>query len=168
MALLYRYDPLTLENTLAHFLLLLLQLFLFLLLKILFFYGCKFLYWKKSWLDLALFTELNFEIESFVGSPFLLKRISPPSFRSLANLYGLEYPSILNCACGKDESSFISESVNISIFSLTDGTKDSNLFRKELTLRWLVISLLGFYFLRSLDLHKQLSLKIILTKFFQD
>ena len=52
-----RYYPLTLENTLAHFWLLLLQLFLFLylflLLKIVFFYGCKFLCWKKSWLDLT-------------------------------------------------------------------------------------------------------------------
>ena len=42
MALLYRYYPLTLENTLAHFWLLLLQLFLFLclflLLKIVFFF----------------------------------------------------------------------------------------------------------------------------------
>ena len=94
-----------------------------------------------------------------------MKRISPPPFRSLSNLDGLEYPSILNYACGnsilncaseKDESSFVSDSINISILSLTNGTKNSNLFRNELTLRWLIISLSGFLFLRSIkkfDLH---------------
>ena len=75
---------------------------------------------------------------------------------TINNLYVLEYPSILNCACGKNESSFVSDSINISILSLTNGTKNSNLFRNELTLRWLIISLSGFLFLRSIkkfDLH---------------
>ena len=76
-------------------------------------------------------------------------RISPPPFRSLSNLYGLEYLSMLNCTCWKDESSFVSDSINISMLSLTNVTKDSNLFCKELTLRWLIISLSGFCFLRS-------------------
>ena len=116
---------------------------------------CRLISTKKH----SLFPELNFELKSFDGSPFLMKRISPPPFRSLSNLDGLEYPSILNYACGnsilncaseKDESSFVSDSINISILSLTNGTKDSNLFRKELTLRWLLISLSGFYFLISL------------------
>ena len=42
------------------------------------------------------------------------------------------------------------------MLSLTNSTKNSNLFRKELTLKWLIISLLGFCFLRSFkkfDLH---------------
>ena len=83
----------------------------------------------------SLCPELNFELKSFAGSPSLMKRISPPSFRHLSNLYGLEYPSILNCACGKDECSFVSDRINILLLSLTNGTKNSNLFRKELTLR---------------------------------
>ena len=104
----------------------------------------------------SLFPELNFELKSFDGSASLKKRLSPPPFRSLSNLYGFEYPSILNCTCGKDESSFVSDSINISILSLTNGTKNLKLFRKELTLRWLMISLSGFCFLRSFkkfDLH---------------
>ena len=95
-------------------------------------------------------------LKSFDGSPSLMKTISPPPFQSPSTLYGLEYPSILNYACGKDESSFVSDSINISILPLTNGTKNTNLFRKELTLRWLIISLLGFCFLRSFkkcDLH---------------
>ena len=85
-----------------------------------------------------------------------MKTISPPPFQSPSTLYGLEYPSILNCACGKDESSFVSDSINISILPLTNGTKNTNLFRKELTLRWLIISLWAFCFLRpfkKFDLH---------------
>ena len=62
LALLYRYYPLTLENTLAHFWLLLLQLFLFLclflLLKIVFFFMDVNSYvWNKVdliWLDFVL------------------------------------------------------------------------------------------------------------------
>ena len=73
-----------------------------------------------------------------------MKRISLPPFRSLFNLYGLKYPSILNCPCGKDEASFVSDSINISMLSLTSSTKNSNLFRKELPLGWLIISLSGF------------------------
>ena len=72
-----------------------------------------------------------------------MKRISPSPFQSLSNLYSLEYPSILNCTCGKDESSFVSDSINMSILSLTNHTKNSNLFFKTLTLRWLIISLSG-------------------------
>ena len=53
-----------------------------------------------------LFSELNFELNSFDGSPSLMTRISPPPFRSLTNLYGLEYPSMLNCTCWKNESRF--------------------------------------------------------------
>ena len=78
-----------------------------------------------------------------------MTRISPPPFRSLTNLYGLEYPSMLNCTCWKNESSFVSDSINISILSLTNVTKNSNLLCKELTLRWLIINLSGFCFLRS-------------------
>ena len=64
-----------------------------------------------------------------------MKTISPPPFQSPSTLYGLEYPSILNCACGKDECSFVSDRINIPLLSLTNGTKNSNLFRKEVTLR---------------------------------
>ena len=42
------------------------------------------------------------------------------------------------------------------LLSLTNGTKNSNLFRQESTLRWLIISLSGLYFPRSFkkfDLH---------------
>ena len=83
----------------------------------------------------SLFAELNFELKSFDGNPTLMKRISSTTFRSLSNLYGLVKPSILNCACGKDESSFVSNRINISILSLTNDTKNSSLFHKELTLR---------------------------------
>ena len=95
----------------------------------------------------SLFPELNFELKSFDGSPSLMKRISLPPFRSLSNLYGLEYHSMLNAACAKDEPSFVSDSINISILSLNNGTKSSNLFHKEL---------------------KQLSLKMRVLKFCQD
>ena len=83
-----------------------------------------------------LLLELNYELQSFNGSSSLIKRISPPPFRSLSNLHGLEYPSMLNYACGKDQSSFVSDSINISILCLTNNTKNSNVFRKKLILAY--------------------------------
>ena len=74
MALLHEYYHLTLENTLANFWLLLLQLFLFLCLfllsKIVFCYGCKFLCRKKSWLDLTWLTKCNWHFLHFSNDIF--------------------------------------------------------------------------------------------------
>ena len=70
-----------------------------------------------------MFPELNFEFKSFDGSPSLMKRISSSPFRSMSNLCDLDYPSILTCACEKDESSFVSDIINITILSFTNGNK---------------------------------------------
>ena len=82
MALLYRYYPLALENTLAHFWLLLLQLFLslclFLLLKIAFFIVINSYVRNKvdlTSLDscLTLFIVVNAEVNPFIASTILLR-----------------------------------------------------------------------------------------------
>ena len=95
-----------------------------------------------------LFSELTFAFKSLDATPSLTKRIISLPFRSLSSLYSSEYPSIQNCTCGKDESSFVSDNSNMSMLSLTMVAKSSNIFCKELILRWLIISLSGFLFLR--------------------
>ena len=56
------------------------------------------------------------------------KTMSPPR-ESLSYLNGGTYLSILNCVCGKDESSFIPETIMLS-FTIVDNI--SNLFLMEL------------------------------------
>ena len=51
---------------------------------------------------------------------------------SLMKKENATYPSILNCACGKEESSFVSETIRMSMVSFTILDNISNLFLIEL------------------------------------
>ena len=50
----------------------------------------------------------------------------------LSYLNGGAYPSILNCACGKKESSFVPETIRMSVLSFTILDNLSNLLLIEL------------------------------------
>ena len=61
--------------------------------------------------------------------------ITPP-FWSRSKRNGEEYPGILNCLSGKESPSFVSEITIISTFTVIWSVGISNLFLKELMLRW--------------------------------
>ena len=60
------------------------------------------------------------------------------------------YLSMLNCMEGNDSSNFVSDSINVSAFSLVIAIKWSNLFLMELILRPPIITRFGCFFLRKL------------------
>ena len=68
----------------------------------------------------------------FVDISSQIKRRKPPPWELLSHLNGRAYPSILNCACGKEESSFVSETIKMSMLSFTILDNISNLFLIEL------------------------------------
>ena len=67
----------------------------------------------------------------FVGISFLIKRRMPTPWEFLSYLNRGAYPSILNCACRREESSFVSETIRMSMLSFTILDNISNLFPIE-------------------------------------
>ena len=68
----------------------------------------------------------------FVEISSLIKGRMPPPWELLSYLNGGAYSSILNCAYGKEESSFVSKTIRMSMLSFTILDNISNLFLIEL------------------------------------
>ena len=64
------------------------------------------------------------------NSPWDFKKV--PQVASFYTTNGGAYPSILKNACGKEESSFVSETIRMSMLSFTILDNISNLFVMEL------------------------------------
>ena len=64
----------------------------------------------------------------FVGISSLIKKRMPLPWEFLLYLHGGAYPSFLNCAWGKEESSFVSKNIRMSMLSFAMLDNISNLF----------------------------------------